>query len=995
MKRNKKWPALNRINQALRSNRIQVEKLEDRVLLSADPLLQFEKPKAAEVVSSDNITLNLKDAAADPFAIAALAAKPDTKRVDLSQSQGTEQDSSILSWQQPGELLAINNSLKGLVVDLGDASSAATLSMELDGRLKISGANILDLIFKAPTDTLVISGGGGVDSLLFDMGSLSAMDLGAADLVIEAETIELGATQSLKGTGDFVFRGFAQISQSRTQAQYDLTLQADARVSLLGAVVTSGQVIMDARVQALGGLSGNASAVDLSLHAATSAIAMVGGQAKIEAGGLYVTAATSNQLSVSGQSFGNAGALGSLDLTARQTTRAIVESGATLVLGSGTNPPAMSLLLEAVDRSSFSTRLAVDDSATTGDDDLNRARSTISLERSAEAILLGREINVPAVDGAAASVRLQPVTASGKVQLSAVLADGASGGVRGVIDSDRFGQHATSTRDTVTVQVRDVDLSASAFSAYAQNQSSLLAQAKQASNEAAGLLSAVPAEGGSAQVLPSVSVLMANTHLTAAGLAQLIAVDASDLYALSDGLTADASLINKIDPLFASNVADRLAQVRVFDSTVSAGDLHIFAVNRAKLLAETREARLLSLTLAPSSSLTAIGATAASNQLTGGARALVDQSALTLGHDLRSGARMSSLVKSITPQGVPSGTASNIALGHSVGFNAVGWKWKSGTSPTQASTSSLLGSDGNFDSSPIEILARVNNTSVKAQGDVVVRADNAMKIVSLTGDLTAASGSSASGLLSLGASALLVSNRVRSETRAVVDGLDSAASSQSTQNFHIGGSLDIAALDSALVQANSDMSSGAGGGVALGALVARNDVRQVVDALLSRVSLRAAADVSLRASNSSSIQAVTQGEIGSSKSAAGMGLAMNALIATNMVLAKAHASIEHSDLYIEGHLRAHADNLARIDANNSAAMTANGFSAGVSLAYNTIGWSSQSVLGSSLESFIGSDLGTEIPAQTLATIVATRFTVLGDVSVRAGGGDNLKDPVGG
>ena len=56
-KRFKRWSPRGRRLAYVRS-RAQVERLEDRVLLSAEPMLQQTRPDAAKDVSADNVALS-------------------------------------------------------------------------------------------------------------------------------------------------------------------------------------------------------------------------------------------------------------------------------------------------------------------------------------------------------------------------------------------------------------------------------------------------------------------------------------------------------------------------------------------------------------------------------------------------------------------------------------------------------------------------------------------------------------------------------------------------------------------------------------------------------------------------------------------------------------------------------------------------------------------------------------------------------------------------
>ena len=196
---------------ALKKTRVQLEKLEDRVLLSVAPLLQLGKINANEPVSAENISFNLlKGTAGDTsYDVQALADAKTASVIDLSK--GIEQDAALLAWATPSDhdLMKLSNSLSSLVLDLGQASDEVTLSKTDDGQLRLSGDSIKDLVFAVPTKLLAIRGGAG-----FDMVYLDNIILGASNLVVEAESISLPATKTLEGSGDFILRGYSNVTQS-------------------------------------------------------------------------------------------------------------------------------------------------------------------------------------------------------------------------------------------------------------------------------------------------------------------------------------------------------------------------------------------------------------------------------------------------------------------------------------------------------------------------------------------------------------------------------------------------------------------------------------------------------------------------------------------------------------------------------------------------------------------------------------------------------------
>ena len=196
---------------ALKKTRVQLEKLEDRILLSVAPLLQIGKISTNEPVSAENISFNLLQGTAgdNSYDVQAVIDAKNASVIDLSK--GIDQDSALLAWETPSDhdLMRLSNSLSTLVLDLGQASNDVTLSKTDDGRIRLSGESIKDLVFVIPTKLLAIRGGAG-----FDMVFLDNISLGVTNLVVEAESILLPADKTLEGSGDFILRGYASVTES-------------------------------------------------------------------------------------------------------------------------------------------------------------------------------------------------------------------------------------------------------------------------------------------------------------------------------------------------------------------------------------------------------------------------------------------------------------------------------------------------------------------------------------------------------------------------------------------------------------------------------------------------------------------------------------------------------------------------------------------------------------------------------------------------------------
>ncbi len=184
--RNNKTKNFSKPPFALKKSRVQLEKLEERLLLSAEPLLQIDKSLSNDTLTADNVMLQARqgqavDPAQDPqFTLY----RQDAEVIDLSR--GIEQNSNLLSWETQNDLMTLSQSLNSLVLDLGAGSNTVKVSQETDGRIRVAGDDLYDIVFAKPVNLFAIRGGAGLDQVIFD-----TTDFADAGLSVEAETIEL------------------------------------------------------------------------------------------------------------------------------------------------------------------------------------------------------------------------------------------------------------------------------------------------------------------------------------------------------------------------------------------------------------------------------------------------------------------------------------------------------------------------------------------------------------------------------------------------------------------------------------------------------------------------------------------------------------------------------------------------------------------------------------------------------------------------------------
>ena len=499
---------------ALKKTRVQLEKLEDRVLLSAEPLVQLrssDQPLVAEQVAFDLLERQA------PLAAHNLNELVQSKKATVIQlKKGIEQDSR-LQWADPSnnDLMKLSESVNQLVLDLGVGADQVRLSSTAEGMLRLSGEGIYDLLFAAPTQLVGLRGGSGVDQVL-----LENLNLGGVDMVVEAETIRLEQGKTLEGQGNYFLRGHDLLEET---ARVDISRELSANVRIDGIIKTSGSVVLDAlaATQLRTAGSGESATVDLGLK--STAQAWVGSQAIVTAGSLAVRATTAHTLQATGME-----GLGTVSLITNQSTQARVDAGATLVLGAQAGAPAHSLLVEALDRSAFSATMSANDGSVNLANGLGQAAVRLDITRDVQARLEGQYITVTDPDTQVKTQQRSVLGASGQVQVSAVTAEGAAGGSLAEVASSLTGRVDLKVSDTVLAQVKTLDLSPSALRIYALAQTPYSALGKDLRTQASG----------------GVSALLLDAKVQAAQGTSVIAVDASQYRAISDGFVADSAIIS-------------------------------------------------------------------------------------------------------------------------------------------------------------------------------------------------------------------------------------------------------------------------------------------------------------------------------------------------------------------------------------------------------------------------------------------------------------------
>ena len=179
---------------------------------------------------------------------------------------------------------------------------------------------------------------------------------------------------------------------------------------------------------------------------------------------------------------------------------------------------------------------------------------------------------------------------------------------------------------------------------------------------------------------------------------------------------------------------------------------------------------------------------------------------------------------------------------------------------------------------------------------------------------------------------------------------------------------------------------------AFGGIVVLNDARSDVQATILRAKI-VAGSVTVSAIESAVIRATADSSAvssgGSTITGVGTSLAVNGIIATNVVLSRAVALVEDSDVRtLLGGVEVEAANLSQIDAVTLNATTSANETVGFTLAFNSIGWNAQNFLFNAVDAILGDPLvanafGGENTALTRAAIVSSRLRSAAGVGVTA------------
>ncbi|MFZ9627590.1 MAG: LEPR-XLL domain-containing protein, partial [Burkholderiaceae bacterium] len=557
-----------------RRSRTSVERLEDRLLLSADPLVKV-RASDAEPLAVENLayTKNAKpDALQGMETLSSIATL-----IDLTRP--VSQQNTKLNWAgSSASLLNLNSALESLVLDLGDGDSRTALSQDIDGRLRLTreeGDDLYDLVFAKPTRTLGIRGAGGLDRLL-----LNSVALGSTQLDVQVEQIELKKGSLL--TGD---SGVELIARNEFSGDIGLAVigapsrDFKASIDIAGSIQVKGDVVLTAEVVVDLDQSVNLLAAYTLKGATESRVSVLDG-ASITAKSLSVNAFTDARWVLAA----NDGVVGGrLALDLKQDTRAVIEGGVNLALAPGLAADGQAgngLVVQAVDWLDVSVTLDMAKGAING----------LSQGEGPDGPLQGFELGWTQIDLARSTTaslgksglgsRLSTVSGqsdetAGQVYVTASSFDGRGDedgddpGIHGTVMSNLVGLHINKVTHDVRASLSNTKLDATSISVSAISEATHSATGKIAKNNGSG----------------STEAWVDSIEVDVAGALQTIALDQSIYEAISEGFSADIPKLDslKVGIASASNTVNRLISARVQNSNVRADELYVIADSNGSL----------------------------------------------------------------------------------------------------------------------------------------------------------------------------------------------------------------------------------------------------------------------------------------------------------------------------------------------------------------------------------------------------------------------------
>ena len=894
-----------------------LERLEPRILLSADPILvpSLATSDTERVVAQAKLDIDLA-------ALQRQVRGEDSQAIRLDKDgAGAGQIAQLVA--ASGDTLQINEQLAELTFVLGDGNNQAMLTQQDDGFFKLSGdSDMFSVLFKAPTGSLTISGGDGTDTITLNGG-----DLGTADLVVDGESITLAANSTLETLGDVSLLAADQFSGAINSENDGHSLSAAVDISgslLAGGAVRVGATTQFDFSQTAEDAAGNQALATLgTFDLSASSSITVAGTAKIDADSLQLSAVTDNSLSLSSQP-------SALNFAVNVAQSALVDVAGGAELSTTATDAAPALVLEAVDRAALAVALTADDAAVPA--------GTTMLKDIQHQLAVDRSALVRVGDTTGAETVLSAAGAGQVLAYSATLGD-----VSQVLTSQRTGVATATIQETAQTVLQGVTLTGGQADVMAGAHSDYQTVAKQATQTLVGDVIAQVLDG-SVGLEGALRVLATDTTgMESQGTAWVLG-----------GLEMPGGAL---PALMAVNRMDRSVEASVSSTDVTAADVLIIAHAAAVLQAETA-----GLTVsAEENGLTQfklLGALAV-NEVLGAVRAsATDASLLTTQSsegDIWVQATQALEARATGEGAMAQGAQQGDGLaGAQVASNLVGW-----TIPSL----DLSALDGwlTFDpanDATMQVEAEVKGTLVQAGRDVVVSARDLSQLASELANTPAAAGAAA---LALGASQVLSTNRSRIQTSASAR-YEAGVDEPFTQIMGAGRDFMLRAQQSSALSADVSMSRGLSGSddsvPAVGGVTAFNVVEHGAKTTLDDVFLVVDGNVALAAEEQSEVRAETRGDLrlvavnDVDAVLASSSAARDAAVVHNFFTGDVETVAEDSDILSKGMVSLLAANDAQFHAEHRME-GASDSSADAVVAANTLGWRDVPLLDFGTDDWMG------------------------------------------
>ncbi len=940
------------------NSRSLVDRLEDRILLSADPLLQ-----AVRIASDSEPSIIFVDAEQQATTVEVTNSNVGSISLDLT-SLGDMANQNPLLTPIDTDLVRLDATMLAIELGLGDASlTDLSLSQESDGTLRLGGDGVVDLLFQAPTESLVIRGGLGLDSI-----ELESFSVATADIFIEAEHIKVGEAAEISVGGALTLNAIAGFTERHTgsldalalafaDSTYSSSIEVDGKVSVSGGMVFAAETSLALDIDHQGDIT------PAILRPELVSVAYIGASAELNAGWLELTSETSADIEVDVD-----GGLGVISIDLNQVSRSMVSGGASLHLHE--NEGGTVLLVDSFGQTGLDARFApiINDGdlqglmagqdKTTDTAGFDLAYADFAINRDVSAVL-GDGLDVLTIGSLD-----QPI--AGSISVGAGALNLGDAGLSVSIDSDITGLQLLTVTDQVLAEIRRAELDVFDIEVLAYAGSSADSTSKVVQNQMYG----------------SVVARVIDSRLGASNDISILATDNSTSSALSSDFVASGSQLKGLDIgiAYATNLWSRDILAQIINSDVTSSNLYLEAQALAILDAEVGSQIVAEVTTGESDPSFSMGGAVASNEVMGQVHATTSGGSISVNGLSVQASNLISL-HSDTAAGAASAGDTSSAL--ALSFNLIGYTM---TGTVGMIADSILGVDSGIKAMPLHTLAELLDTEVTVSGDMTVDARNALSVNSSIDSSIMAEVDDLSEAIAVGAAVALSTNRYTSSSVTRIMGISTG---QARPSLIVGGDLSISATDESEILSSSDVSvNSLGGGIAAGALISNNHVDRDVLVDLSNRDIDVTGTLSMAALSTGILQSAVEGiielpgAISSTEQGVDDGLGMNALVASNTMLGSTIVQSDQSNMNIGGDLLLSSKTSGSIDATNSALTSSSGRSAGVTTAFNSIGWQSQSFGSHLVDGLLGSRLADQDPLNTTVDLDASDISISGDLNIK-------------